>query len=101
MNYCVFTRFFYEDTYLDYSMLFNCHSSKDTIATIDPTDMKEFVEDVVLKILSVPDATEVPGCRLLTPTYTFPLVSAIGATARPVATVFTDDAHVSVLSSIN
>ena len=41
-----------EDTYLDYSMLFNCHSPKDTIATIDPTDMKEFVEDVVLKILT-------------------------------------------------
>lgn len=41
-----------EDTYLDYSMLFNCHSSKDTIATIDPIDMKEFVEDVVLKILT-------------------------------------------------
>lgn len=41
-----------EDTYLDYSMLFNCHSSKDTIETIDPTDMKEFVEDVVLKILT-------------------------------------------------
>jgi len=41
-----------DDTYLDYSMLFNCHSSKDTIATIDPIDMKEFVEEVVLKILT-------------------------------------------------
>lgn len=41
-----------DETYLDYSMLFNCHSPKDTIATIDPTDMKEFVEDVVLKILT-------------------------------------------------
>ncbi len=40
-----------EDTYLDYSMLFHCHSTKDTVATIDPKDMKEFVEDVVLKIL--------------------------------------------------
>jgi hypothetical protein len=40
-----------DDTYLDYSMLFNCHSTKDTVATIDPADMKEFVEDVVLKIL--------------------------------------------------
>jgi hypothetical protein len=41
-----------ENTYLDYSMLFNCHSQKDTIDTIDINDMKEFVEDVVLKILS-------------------------------------------------
>ena len=40
-----------DKTYLDYSLLFNCHSSKDTIATIDPADMKEFVEEVVLKIL--------------------------------------------------
>ena len=41
-----------ENTYLDYSMLFNCHSKKDSIDTIDVNDMKEFVEDVVLKILS-------------------------------------------------
>jgi hypothetical protein len=41
-----------ENTYLDYSMLFNCHSKKDSIDTIDINDMKEFVEDVVLKILS-------------------------------------------------
>ena len=40
------------DTYLDFSMLYNCHSYKDTIDTIDINDMKEFVEDVVLKILS-------------------------------------------------
>jgi hypothetical protein len=40
-----------DDTYLDFSMLYNCHSSKDTIETIDILDMKEFVEDVVLKIL--------------------------------------------------
>lgn len=42
----------YEDKFLDYSMLYNCHSSRDTIATIDPNDMKEFVEEVVIKILS-------------------------------------------------
>ncbi len=42
----------YGDDYLDYSMLFNCHSSRDTVATIDPNDMKEFVEDIVIKILS-------------------------------------------------
>ena len=40
-----------DTTYLDFSMLYNCHSSKDTIETIDILDMKEFVEDVVLKIL--------------------------------------------------
>lgn len=42
----------YGDKYLDYSMLFHCHNSKDTVATIDPNDMKEFVEEVVVKILS-------------------------------------------------
>jgi hypothetical protein len=38
-------------TYLDFSMLRNCHSERDTIDTIDVDDMKEFVEDVVIKIL--------------------------------------------------
>lgn len=37
--------------YLDISMLYNCHSPKDTVATISPVDMKEFVEQVVLKII--------------------------------------------------
>ena len=41
-----------DNTYLDYTMLYNCHSSKDTIDTIDINDMKEFTEDVVLKILA-------------------------------------------------
>jgi len=41
-----------DTTYLDFSMLYNCHSSKDTIDTIDISDMKEFTENVVLKILS-------------------------------------------------
>ena len=40
-----------DDIYLDFSMLYNCHSSKDTIGTIDINDMKEFVEEVVLRIL--------------------------------------------------
>ena len=40
-----------QDTYLDFSLIFNCHSSKDTISTIDTKDMKEFVEEVVIKIL--------------------------------------------------
>jgi hypothetical protein len=39
-----------KDTYLDFS-LYNCHSNRDTVETIDTMDMKEFVEDVVLKIL--------------------------------------------------
>ena len=41
-----------DTTYLDFSMLYNCHSSKDTIDTIDINDMKEFTENVVLKILA-------------------------------------------------
>ena len=41
-----------DNTYLDFSMLYNCHSYRDTIDTIDINDMKEFVEDVVLKILT-------------------------------------------------
>ncbi len=41
----------YDDKYLDYNMLFNCHSSVDTVDTIDPNDMKEFVEDIVMSIL--------------------------------------------------
>lgn len=39
------------DNFLDYSLLFNCHTNKDSIETIDVSDMKEFVEDVVLKII--------------------------------------------------
>lgn len=40
------------DTYLDYKMLFNCHSMKDSVETISVEDMKSFVEKVALKILS-------------------------------------------------
>lgn len=40
------------EDYLDYDMLFNCHSSRDTVQTIDPVDMKEFTEEIVIKILS-------------------------------------------------
>jgi hypothetical protein len=40
-----------ENTYLDNSLLRNCHSEKDSISTISVDDMKEFVEDVLLKIL--------------------------------------------------
>jgi len=40
-----------ENTYLDYSMLFNCHTEKDTIGSISVDDMKEFVEEIVLKIV--------------------------------------------------
>jgi hypothetical protein len=40
-----------KNTYLNFELLFNCHSSKDTIDTIDTKDMQEFVEEVVIKIL--------------------------------------------------
>lgn len=40
-----------DDTYLDFSLLYNCHSSRDTVETIDVNDMREFVEDVIIKIL--------------------------------------------------
>lgn len=37
--------------YLDFSLLSNCHSTRDTLETIDISDMKEFVECVVMRIL--------------------------------------------------
>ena len=37
---------------LDSSILWNCHSHRDSLETIDINDMKEFVEDVVMKILN-------------------------------------------------
>lgn len=40
-----------DNTYLDYNILFNCHTERDTIDTIDINDMKEFVEEVLIKIL--------------------------------------------------
>ena len=40
-----------DGTYLDTSILHHCHSPKDTVSNISPDDMKEFVEDVVLKII--------------------------------------------------
>jgi hypothetical protein len=40
-----------EEIYLDFKLLFNCHSPKDTLETIDVNDMKEFVEEVVMPIL--------------------------------------------------
>lgn len=42
---------FNDGTMLDFKLLFNCHTPKDTIDTISPDDMKEFVEEIVLKIL--------------------------------------------------
>jgi hypothetical protein len=40
-----------EDTYLDISYLRNCHSEKDSIETISPSDMQDFIEKVLLRIL--------------------------------------------------
>ena len=39
------------EDYLDYSLLYNCHSSRDTLATISTKDMQTFVEEVLVKIL--------------------------------------------------
>ena len=40
-----------KNTFLDFDLLFNCHRETDSISSIDINDMKEFVEDVVIKIL--------------------------------------------------
>ena len=37
--------------YLDHSMLHNCHSAVDNVASIDPKDMEYFINNVVIKIL--------------------------------------------------
>jgi hypothetical protein len=42
----------FKGEYLDASLLFRCHKPSDSVDKIDPADMKEFVEEVVLKILS-------------------------------------------------
>ena len=41
----------YRGRYLDFNLLDNCHSSRDTLETIDPVDMQKFVEGIVLKIV--------------------------------------------------
>jgi len=40
------------DHYLDYSMLYNCHSDRDTLSTIRIEDMQCFVEKVLIPIVS-------------------------------------------------
>jgi len=42
----------YDGTPLDFSILYNCHSMRDSLDTIDPKDMQQFVEEVALKILA-------------------------------------------------
>ena len=42
----------YDGTPLDFSILHNCHSMDDSVETIDPKDMQDFVEGVVVKIVS-------------------------------------------------
>lgn len=42
---------FNDGTYLDYSYLYHCHNAKDSLSSISVNDMKEFVEEVVLKIV--------------------------------------------------
>ncbi len=41
-----------DEIFLNYKILFNCHNSKDTINSISVDDMKEFVEEVLIKILN-------------------------------------------------
>lgn len=41
----------WEDTYLDFDLLYNCHTIKDSIDTVSPIEMREFVEQVCLPIL--------------------------------------------------
>ena len=41
-----------DSTYLDFNLLFNCHTPKDTFDTIDTSDMRSFVEEVVIPILT-------------------------------------------------
>jgi len=40
------------ESYLDYSMLYNCHTKQDTLDTINIKDMQVFVEEVILPIIS-------------------------------------------------
>jgi hypothetical protein len=42
----------WEEQYLDYDMLFNCHTKRDTIDTISTDDMQKFVEEVIIPIIS-------------------------------------------------
>lgn len=41
----------YKGNYLDHSILYNCHTEKDTLKEIRTSDMKDFVEKVLLKIV--------------------------------------------------
>jgi hypothetical protein len=38
---------------LDFSLLYNCHSVKDSISTIDINDMQNFTEKILYKILTI------------------------------------------------
>ena len=41
----------YSGKNLDFDIVYNCHSLKDNINSIDTKDMKEFVEEVVIKVV--------------------------------------------------
>lgn len=41
----------YRGKNLDFSILYNCHSMRDSVSSIDPLDMKRFVENVALRIV--------------------------------------------------
>lgn len=42
----------YNGVYLDHTILYRCHSPSDTVDKISTSEMKEFVEEVVIKILN-------------------------------------------------
>ena len=42
---------FNDGKYLDFKLLYNCHSPADSLSKIDTNDMREFVEEVILKII--------------------------------------------------
>lgn len=42
---------FNDGKYLDFKLLYNCHSPADSLSAIDTNDMREFVEEVILKII--------------------------------------------------
>jgi hypothetical protein len=47
---CLMTVPLLEDGQPDYNLVYNCHSIEDSLDTIDPNDMKDFVEEILINI---------------------------------------------------
>lgn len=45
------TSLMHKGQYLKVNMLYNCHSMRDSLSTISPTDMKDFTEKVICRII--------------------------------------------------